>query len=136
MATKHDSIAVFMAKLLAPLPVGEEPVDTKAFRREIERDLRAMWSAAFEYVRLAGAKHTATAAALQIARDPEGSDLHLANNVAFAARVDSERRMCFVPAPTMRELRWKKRSLANRPADQDVVAAIARDEARLTGVAA
>jgi hypothetical protein len=82
MATKFDSSA-FMAKLLAPLPADVEQLDTKAFRKEIERDMHVAWSAAFHHVRLAEAKHRATAAALHIARNPNLSDpAQLANNVA------------------------------------------------------
>jgi hypothetical protein len=120
---------LFMDRLLAPVTEGEEQPDTPAFRKLIERDMYKVWSRAMEAVQVAAAHHTIAA----IAERNSGDGLSTKGWDAWARRLDAERAQCLVPAPTMKEVRWKKRLLPTLIRETEVAAAIAADEARLQG---
>lgn len=127
MAT-HMDISAFLTNLLAPLPEGEEPVDTPKFRKTMERDICEPWRHGMQYVDLAVARHQAAAIEHRLSGlDGIGDECHS----AYVLRKEAERRQCLIPPPTAKELRWKLRSLAAISDCAEVKAAIAADRARL-----
>lgn len=124
MASKALSTSTFIAQLLAPLPEGEEQVMSPTYIRHLQQD----WSRAMRNVRFAEAEHLVSAigSQLSIAGIKEHHSVYTFRNLR-----EAQAEQCLVPAPTAKELRWKKRldrSVLQRP---EVAAAIARDEARL-----
>jgi hypothetical protein len=119
----------FFERLLAPIAESEEQPDTPAYRKRIERDMYMIWAKAMEAVEVAAAYHTIAAIA------ERNSDDRLSTKCwdAFCRRIDAERAQCLIPAPTMKEVRWKKRCMADVIRETEVAAAIAADEARLQG---
>lgn len=128
MATKAHSTSAFMTKLLAPLPEGEEPVASKGFVRAIRHDIWVAWRRGQMAMHEARDAHKASAIA-----DRHGlrSDGIMTVDDAWDKYVGLQASQCLIPAPTMVELKWKKRRspwILERPGVAEV---IARDEKRL-----
>lgn len=123
--------ARFIAALLAPLPAGEEPVDTPRFRRQLDAAERIKWDEHMDDVRIAEAQHTI--AAIRLRRSGEGvnEECLWRYQEAHTARL----RQCTIAAPGEKELRWKLRQVkALDPRRSDVARALAcieADRARL-----
>lgn len=121
--------SLFLEQLLAPIPDSEEQADTPAFRKRIERDKLMPWRKAMEVVEVAKARHTIAA----ITGRNSGDHLSAEILATWSRLVAAQRAQCLVPAPTMKEVRWKKRQLPSLIREPDIAAAIAADEARLQG---
>ena len=140
MATKPPTDAAqakFLAALLAPLPEGEEPVASKRFVADLRRDEARVWDKAMELVEIAKHCHALSALAVRRCNQHPASELLMTVNLEnYAALCRAEQRQCLVPAPTLKELRWKRRRMGGWGKVDDplaVNAAIAADEARLAG---
>ena len=120
----------FIAALLAPLPAGEEPVDTPEYRKSILQISMREWLHHMDTVRLADAQHT-----VQALKDRGTEGITRIGIELYQASVHAQLRQCLLPAPTTKEIRWKERVVKMRdPKDADIVAAlaaIAADRARL-----
>lgn len=121
--------SLFLEQLLAPIPDSEEQADTPAFRKRIERDRLMPWSKAMEAVKVAEARHTIAS----ITARNSGEHLSAETLRTWRGLLDAQRAQCLVPAPTMKEVRWKKRRLPQIVREPDIAAAITADEARLQG---
>lgn len=119
----------FVAKLLAPLPEGEEQVATPKFLRQVENDITMPWRKGMEHVDLAQARHTVNA--LEKRLGFTNSDEPALKT--YRALIAAERRQCLIPAPTAKELRWKLRLVPSTIDTPEIVAVIAEDRARLGG---
>lgn len=124
MATKPLNTDLFFAQLLAPLPEGEEQVMSPTYIRHLQQD----WSRAMRNVRFAEAEHLVSAigSELSIAGIKEHHSVYTFRNLR-----EAQAEQCLVPAPTAKELRWKKRLMRDILDRPEVAEAISRDEARL-----
>ncbi len=122
MPTKTLNIAVFTAKLVAPLPAAE--VQSADFTRDLAQD----WNRGMEDVRYAeyGHFYEATGRRLGVV----GHCQRVADQMCKNWQ-EAQAEQCLIPAPTAKELRWKKRLLSHIRDREEVAAAILRDEARL-----
>lgn len=121
MATTNQCAAAFMARLLAPLPATEEPVDHISFRRLILRDNKMVWANAMEAVRIADAHRVLAWAAFQKSGERYVTDGKPAGNAVLAACEAlglAKKKQALIPAPTMKELRWKRREMPHDPSDE------------------
>lgn len=134
-----DKGARFIAQLLAPLPEGAEPVESKRFSREIKEDLLRAWDEAHHYFyarkfAFNAAGHMRLYALRQ--NDPEAmceaDDEFEHTEAAYIVAVD---RLMLTPAPTIGAVRKKEEYREFRGGRPQWNAAIAADMARL-GVSA
>jgi hypothetical protein len=117
----------FIAKLLAPLPEGEEPVRSASFVRQIAKDLRPAWYAQLRQVRLAEARHKVTV--YESMPDCGGG----AGGTSFKRYLHEVGKLMLAPCPTREQLRDKKALRKLGGGSPEWEAAILRDEARLLG---
>lgn len=123
----NTTTSTFIAQLLAPLPEGEEQADTPSYRRQVERDITRPWDRAMLKVKLADARHTCLAISEQLGLISKNSRDTL---IAYKEWQEAISRQCLIPAPTEKQLRWKKRESKWTNPTADVLAAIAADERR------
>lgn len=140
MATKNHARATFTAKLLAPLPVDAEPVDTESFRASLRADEKAtartlregrllVWNRAKYALNVAKGEHKAAFYRYLLADRSLSTQL---TERKTAERVkDAERAMLLLPAPGQTELSWKLANLRHQATDPIVAAAVAADTARI-----
>ena len=129
-ASTNLDLQAFFANVLAPIPDTEEQADTPQFRKLIKKDMELAWWKGREALRKIDTLRKA--------------ELIKSWNSAEATRLLKEwregvLRQCLLPAPTERELRWKKKETSWRyPGGLPPAAAkaIAADEKRLAGGAA
>lgn len=132
----------FIAKLLAPIAAEEEQADTlehgRAMRADARQALRKAeqrWIIAMDKVRVAEAAHTIARAAFESSGEryvTDATPFAIRAQRAWGDRILAEEAQCLIPAPTAKELRWKKRVVGHRSnLPEKVVAVIAADEARL-----
>lgn len=124
MASKALSTSSFIAQLLAPIPAHEEQVVSRSYTRDLLQD----WSKGMRAVKFAEAEHLVSAIGneLRIIGIKEHHSFATFRNLR-----EAQAEQCLIPAPTVKELRWKKRLCRDVIERSEVAAAIARDEARL-----
>lgn len=105
-ADHSPAFAALAAKLLAPLPDGEERVASPRFLKRLENDRRIPWEAGLQALHEAEAAHT-----LAVARDRREKTTFLARYSldSYKALVSARDAQCCIPAPSARETRWKAR---------------------------
>lgn len=127
----------FIARLLAPLPKGEEPVMTPWFRRVLESDKSAGWRRKMEDVEEAKASHTYVTIQLRRTsrKDRSWQNLSRMHSSAYSRWIKRLAEQCLIPAPTDKELRWKERwsRIISEECLSEVERAIALDRQRLRG---
>ena len=130
MATRAPITSAFIAKLLAPIPVGEEQADTPKFRKWLIANEVAVWSKFMEKVDLAECLHRAAALSLRDAgrHDPRHQDCLLAYQ-AYRRAVEAQ---CLIAAPTPVQARWKRRMMKGYKISQEVSDAIMADDQRFS----
>ena len=119
----------FLAKLLAPLPEGEEQVSTPKYQRQLQYDITLPWRKGMEHVELAEARHTVSALERRLGIESS----HLPSIITWRALVEAWRRQCLIPAPTAKELRWKLRQSISAEDAPEVQAVIDADQKRFGG---
>ena len=87
----------FLAKLLAPLPEGEEQVSTPKYLRQVQNDITLPWRKGMEHVELAEARHTVSALERRLGIESS----HLPSIITWRALVEAWRRQCLIPAPSV-----------------------------------
>lgn len=122
--TVAQTRAPFIAQLLAPLPADEEQVCSSSFIGHLRED----WNRGMDEVRYADAGHAHEAIGLRLKIIGHTEHVSL---LMFRNLIEAQAEQCLIPAPTAKELRWKKRLLPSVIERPEVQAAIARDEARL-----
>jgi hypothetical protein len=120
--TKLD-YSKFMGALLAPLPNDSEPLESPEFIKHLLHD----WRRGMEEVQYAEAGHAHEAIGLRLGIVGHSDRVNL---LMYKNWMDAEAEQCLIPAPTAKELRWKKRRMLAIQKRPEVAAAIARDEAR------
>ena len=127
MATKAHITSAFIAKLLAPIPAGEEQADTKKYWASLQRTEMAVWVRSMSRVKYFEAQHKMAALSIVNALDHKA---HISNGDAYRQYRMAIERQCLVAAPTAVEARWKRRMMKGHTMPQDVSDAIEADDAR------
>lgn len=99
----NENSSAFIAALLAPLPAGEEAVDTPAFRRVLAACGKVAWDEGMRLVTITHARWVLEDERMRRLR-------RLYDDASLAARWayhDAIMRQCAIPATTQREWRWK-----------------------------
>ena len=124
-ATKSSA---FIALVLGPIPETEEQADTAKFRKQVTADINRVWQAGKDRLKR-------TRLFLDAERAKSGESRV---TLALVREFHKEAlRQCLIPAPSEKELRWKKREVEWRnDLPEAVKEAIARDEKRFGGGAA
>jgi len=134
MATRALNFAAFADKLLAPLPAAEAATLDKQTLRDIADDLQRAWDAGMANVKLSYAEREAAWWRFQIAGgSPTANATEYA---AYCERLDATglavTRQLMIPAPRLKQLRWKRDQVTAWTNPDEAHAAIAADAARLT----
>lgn len=133
MATKTLNAAAFTAKLLAPLPADVEQITDKNHLRVILGDMQRVWDSGMAHVKLAShVRDVAWWKHVIAGRDTSSPEYATYCRLMNAVGDDVARQM-LIPAPKIKELRWKREQAAawRYAEDVNVIAVMARDEARL-----
>ena len=133
MATRALNFAAFADKLLAPLPAAEAPVLDKQTLRDIADDMQRAWDAGMAHVSLARAERETAWWRFQIAGGSPTTDA--TEYAAYCERLDALRpvtaRQLLIPAPRLKQLRWKREQATAWPQTDEAHATIAADAARI-----
>jgi hypothetical protein len=131
MATKTLNVAAFTAKLLAPLPAAETQVADKLHLRVISEDMQRVWDLGMAHVKLAHSMRDAAWYAFVIAGKRTSGPEYAAYCALMNAVGEKVGRQLMIPAPRMKELRWKRDAKIGWKLTAEGLAAIERDEVRL-----
>lgn len=133
MATKTLNVAAFTAKLLAPLPADVKQVTDKNHLRVILEDMQRVWDLGMAHVKLANHVRDAAWCKFVISGRNTSSPEYATYCFFMNAVGDDVARQMLIPAPRMKELRWKREQTSawKYAEDANVMALMARDEARV-----
>ncbi len=133
MATRTLNFAAFADKLLAPLPASEAPVLDKETLRNIADDMQRDWDAGMAHVSLARAERETAWWRFQIAGG--SPSINATEYAIYCERMDALEpvvaRQLLIPAPRLKQLRWKREQVTAWTLSDAAHAAIAADAARI-----